>query len=745
MIFGLWNKKPSSSARKNLPKPRSTTSFGGMQVRELQARLEIMVDAVLNRQRSVLKPAQKLAKFSLMQQKRFLDSLDKISLCNQELAYQFCHLGIPALAEIDDNAWNPWIDELIETFNTLGLQTSIEAIQSLPSQQHDPITIDGNVAFTEVDRVLKIFLQALNGRSLTLATSPHSYTDTQNLYLPAHINYFPSRTENFLLYKALLIHQWAQTWFGTWRINLNDVLKEYADSERALQLFHWLETLRLDACLERELPGIAREMSVFQIENKNTHPLLQGAQIKLRKDDANVNTSVNCLSQLYPLELQPHASLYQGQLRIEQTAQVIAQRELDDRKTLQEKLSKIKKTIAEQTMQTPQQTDNKQPGFKLVPTNTKQETQSPQTQLEYDSNGIEITQELQSLLDSITQDLGEVPEHYLHTDELEETKELESETLEQSELQTTPSIDHESNDTLSIIPKHDTHNFSYDEWDHSLQRYRKNWCQLTEQSIKPVEGDLVSETLSKHRVLLTQLSRSFEALRQENQKQKREPFGEDIDIDAMVEAWSDTYNGLEASERLFIHTNRQQRNVAVMFMIDMSASTSGWINQVERESLILLCEALERLGDSYAIYGFSGNGNQHCQCFHIKDFDETYNDEVRGRIEGIQPQVYTRMGAAIRHLGNKLNQIEARTRLLITLSDGRPDDVGGYRGAYGIEDTRKALIEMRHLGIHPYCITIDSKGREYLPHMFGENDFIIINQVEKLPQKIADIYRRLTQ
>lgn len=751
MIFRFWNKKLAPSSPKKLPRPRSTSNFGGMQVRELQARLEIMVDAVLKRQRSVLKPAQALAEFSLMQQTRFLDSLDKISLKNQELAYQFCQLGITPLTEIDDNAWNPWIDGILEVFNKQGLQASIEAIQSLPPHLQDQAAGDGNIVFSEVERILEIFIQALNGRPLKLATSSFSYTDTQTLFLPTHINHYSGRKKNFLLYKAIIIHQWAQTWFGTWRLNLTEILEEYADSERALQLFHWLETLRLDACLERELPGIAREMRAFKSASKESHPLLQDALSQLRKTDADVNTSVNFLSQLYHLELQPEASLYQGQLRIEQTTEVIVQRELDDRKTLQEKLSEIKKTISEQTpetpQQTPQKTDNTQPDFKLVPSNNNDETESPQIQLEYDTHGIEITQELQALLDSITQDLGEVPEFYLDTNKYEEI-EAEPDVLEESEFQPAPSINHESNNDsgneLSISPNHDTHNFSYDEWDHSLQRYRKNWCELTEQSILPVNGELVSETLSKYRILLKQLRRSFEALRQENQKQKREPFGEDIDIDAMVEAWSDTHNGLEASDRLFIHTNRQQRNVAVMFMIDMSASTSGWINQVERESLILLCESLEQLGDCYAIYGFSGNGNKHCQCFHIKDFDEAYNDEVRGRIEGIQPQLYTRMGAAIRHLGNKLNQIEASTRLLITLSDGRPDDIGGYRGNYGIEDTRKALIEMRHLGIHPYCITIDSAGREYLPHMFGENDFIIINQVKKLPQKIAHIYRRLT-
>jgi nitric oxide reductase NorD protein len=334
---------------------------------------------------------------------------------------------------------------------------------------------------------------------------------------------------------------------------------------------------------------------------------------------------------------------------------------------------------------------------------------------------------MQALIDSIAQDNDEIQQQYIDSSETEtvDTVAEKTETIANNES----GIDHE---------------YSYDEWDHARQRYRKNWCLLQEQSVTPIEGFFVSETLNKYHFLLKQLRRTFEALCQDNHQVKREPFGDDIDIDAAVEAWIDTSNGIEASERLFIRSRREDRNVAVMFMIDMSASTAGWVNRVERESLILLCEALELLGDRYAIYGFSGHSNKHCQSYHIKDFDECYNDVVRNRIQGIRPHDYTRMGAAIRHLGRKLNREEAHTRMLITLSDGRPDDIGGYRGRYGIEDTRMALLEMKNLGIHPYCITIDTDARDYISHMFGKNDFTIINEVDKLPQRIADIYRRLT-
>ncbi len=198
------------------------------------------------------------------------------------------------------------------------------------------------------------------------------------------------------------------------------------------------------------------------------------------------------------------------------------------------------------------------------------------------------------------------------------------------------------------------------------------------------------------------------------------------------------------SDRVFTRMHKVERDLAVVFMVDVSGSTKGWINQAERESLVLLCEALEVLGDQYAIYGFSGMTRNRCEIYPIKTFDQPCDREVRARISGLRPRDYTRMGVTIRHLSKILNRVEARTRILITLSDGKPDDYDGYRGDYGIEDTRQALLEARHAGIHPFCITIDTEASDYLPHMYGHASYVVVDEVRKLPLKVADIYRKLT-
>jgi nitric oxide reductase NorD protein len=285
----------------------------------------------------------------------------------------------------------------------------------------------------------------------------------------------------------------------------------------------------------------------------------------------------------------------------------------------------------------------------------------------------------------------------------------------------------------------------YNEWDFRRQHYRKDWCVLRELEVAAGEVDFVERTLAKYARQLGSLRRTFEALRGEDRWLRREPMGDEVDLDALVLAYAEARRGHELSERLFARRHKVERSMAVMFMVDMSGSTRGWVNEAEREALVLLCEALEQLGDRYAIYGFSGMTRKRCEVYRIKRFEDRYDREVRARIAGISPRDYTRMGVAIRHLTRLLSAVEARTRLLVTLSDGKPDDYGAdYRGEYGIEDTRRALLEARREGVHPFCITIDREGPEYLPHMYGPVSYTVIDRVERLPLRVSEIYRRLT-
>jgi len=343
-------------------------------------------------------------------------------------------------------------------------------------------------------------------------------------------------------------------------------------------------------------------------------------------------------------------------------------------------------------------------------------------------------EDIRRVISSIVLDLGEIPPNYL---------------VPAGDGRYTPRGAQQDQDDPSADvwsgTYHERGASLYNEWDYRRQSYRKHWCVMRELPVEPRRDGFVAQTLGKYARHLPGLRKTFEALRGEDKWLKREPHGDEVDIDALVAAHADVRGGLEMPERLFTRRERVERNIAVMFMVDMSGSTRGWINQAERESLLLLCEALETLGDRYAIYGFSGMTRKRCETYRIKGFEDAYGEEIRARIAGIEARDYTRMGAAIRHLTCILNQVEAKTRILITLSDGKPDDYSDeYRSQYGIEDTRRALIEAKRTGIHPFCITIDKQGQDYLPHMYGAINYTIVDQVEQLPYKVSEIYRRLT-
>ena len=240
------------------------------------------------------------------------------------------------------------------------------------------------------------------------------------------------------------------------------------------------------------------------------------------------------------------------------------------------------------------------------------------------------------------------------------------------------------------------------------------------------------------------IKRQFERIRLEQTLLRRQKEGDRVDLDAAVEAFADGRAGLSPSERVFMSLTRDKRDIAAAFLIDLSGSTKGWINEMERTSLLILSEALQVLKDQFAIYGFSGRTRKRCELFRIKGFDEPYGDSIKARIAGLQALDYTRLGPPIRHLTKIMNLVEHRTRLLITLSDGKPDDYDGYKGEYGIEDTRQALIEAKRSGIHPFCITIDKAEHSYLSHMYGAVNYVFIDNIEELPVKIPQIYRKLT-
>lgn len=480
--------------------------------------------------------------------------------------------------------------------------------------------------------------------------------------------------------------------------------------------------------MQRDLPGLYRDWQTLQQQQGSDlyPPHWSNHTIRLQQADATARTSLEILPEVLA-DAVPESFCYQGKILAEKIADVMEVRIEREKAALQTALVDLvseRKPASEQ--------DNSELPVTLDQVNIEiSSSQLPDGTFDIDitvaGQSMGIPTELAALLQSILQDLGGFPTEY---------------------LQAAGDNDYEAQSILAGVSNDDVSETKdmlyYPEWDHVRHHYRRNWCALKELDVEPIDEPFIGETLKKYHGEMQHLRKTFEALLGENRLMKRQPDGDDIDFDAVVAAMTDLDMGLEMPANLFTRVHRHERNIAVMFMVDMSGSTKGWVNDAEREALVLLCQALEILGDRYAIYGFSGMTRKRCDLYRVKQFDEPYSKEVEQRITGIKAQDYTRMGVSIRHLSKLLNKVDARTKLLITLSDGKPDDFDGYRGEYGIEDTRKALIEAKQQGIHSFCITIDDEARDYLPHMYGAVNYTIINDVRKLPLKVADIYRRLT-
>jgi len=310
--------------------------------------------------------------------------------------------------------------------------------------------------------------------------------------------------------------------------------------------------------------------------------------------------------------------------------------------------------------------------------------------------------------------------------------------------------------------------FAYDEWDYHIDDYRSRWCKLYELSIDGDSGEFFTRALNDYARLIPEIRRQFQRIRPEMYRTVRGlEDGEDFDLNAAIAARIDRRAGQAPSSRLYVARKREERDVATLFLVDMSASTdepfaetgataarrtngkARRIIDVTKETLVIMAEALEEIGDSYAIYGFSGHGRERVEMYRVKSFGESLNSGVKARLGGIEPKRSTRMGAALRHAVEKLAGVSSRVKHLFLLSDGFPQDYdyGQDRRSniYGIRDTAVALREAEAAGVTPFCITVDKAGHDYLRQMCDENRYMVIEDITALPRELPKIYQRVVR
>jgi nitric oxide reductase NorD protein len=286
------------------------------------------------------------------------------------------------------------------------------------------------------------------------------------------------------------------------------------------------------------------------------------------------------------------------------------------------------------------------------------------------------------------------------------------------------------------------------EWDYRQQVLQPDHCRL-----QPMQArDAVPIGIPAYlQVKARRLRRLFEAIKPRRQWLNGQADGSELDLGALIEHSTDRLRGVrQADARLYRHFRNTERDMSCLLLADLSLSTDTYVNDeqrvidVVRDSLFLFSEALQATGDRFAMYGFSSRRRNHVRFHTLKTFDECCSNEVRGRIQAIRPGYYTRMGAAIRQATALLEKEYSAQKLLLILTDGKPNDLDKYEGRYGVEDTRKAIHEAVERGLHPFCVTIDEKAGDYLPYLFGSASYVLVKNAGELPAKLPLLYARLT-
>lgn len=287
----------------------------------------------------------------------------------------------------------------------------------------------------------------------------------------------------------------------------------------------------------------------------------------------------------------------------------------------------------------------------------------------------------------------------------------------------------------------------YPEWDYTRQSYHRDHC-LVECHVAEEEGESwVPDAAALRRI--RRIKKQFEALRPRRVPVHGQLDGAELDVDAAIRAACDLAANGEGSDQIFTSYQKQARDLAASILVDVSLSTDAWVENrrvldVEKEALTTLAHGLDASGDDYSIETFTSRSRTQVSISTVKQFDERFSESVVKRIAALTPGYYTRMGAAIRHTTEKLAERPNSHRLLLMLTDGKPNDIDHYEGRYGIEDTRKAIQEARHLGLTVFGITVDEKARDYFPYMFGAHGCAIISHIDGLTATLPRIFRSLT-
>ncbi|HWN97779.1 MAG TPA: VWA domain-containing protein [Blastocatellia bacterium] len=656
-----------------------------------------------------------------------------------------------------------------------------QAYYSLESKasQEALFKIEGGLTLESVAHTLRLYVEGLTGRSLNIASlasipDEAKIGDGKTIYLPSVVAEFEDEKENFRLFKVLAAHAAGQIEFRTYfkdspellaalaetragfshqlksqgldsesktivfddsleadqpaEVDFLSVLAEYPNTELALRLFTTIENGRIDYLLRVVYRGIRRDLDFVRARLNERRPEVE-----------------NIPPDLLPFELLFQLAICGGATAQTQQAYPSIVRELEQ--ILERYIFRDDASVADSLMATRQVYKF----FVESPISSDASAENSSNQSDGSGQRDDASVDSPDANDSEPQQaqVTEDPFSFWSNSQTSEVSDDQN-LFERLSGGETPEHDLEKGDRA----------FYYDEWDRELGDYRTRWCRIVERGGARGPRGFVEMVRSRYAGVISSIRYQFQLLRPENLRRIRgEIDGEDYDLQAVIDYALDKRSTGLIDDRLYTRKLRRDRDVAVSFLLDMSSSTARAISRypnnpytqpgqriidIEKEGLVLMSEALEAVGDSYSMQGFTSEGRRNVKFYIIKDFSEGYSSEVERRIGGVTYQNNTRLGAAIRHATTRLARQDARTKLLIVLSDGRPYDHDYGDSRYAREDTRMALRQARIEGITPFCITIDRECEDQLRDMYGEVGYTIIDDVLSLPERLPGIYSRLT-
>ncbi len=727
--------------------------------------------------------------------RRFIDVAERVIKLTEEIAETDSEAALAcfrssaiALRTVTIEQFEQWVREGLAAHRTDSrARRSYFALETRGS--HEVLNRGGaGLALESVHHLLQLYVEGLTGNEVeisALAAVPleSRIADGRTIHLPANVSEFGDEELDFRLFKVLAAHAAGQIEFGTYErssaalaaayrqiaetyspensaaldafavademvsapgsennsldelpddVDFQSVLKLFPHPHLARRIFGTLENFRIDRRLRQAYRGLSRDLDLIRDHLRHGRPSI-----------------LDLPAALLPFELLFQATLLGGAL--------------DDSRTYYGQIVSEFETVASTYFENPAGTvadslvatsriyslfQSTTPSDDAVQEIEKQ----PEPQVD-DQNSIST----ESVNRRPAEQMPRRDARELFTAWNDPDTQGEPDELAGAEAWTEADLPEQAIEEGEVA-------YNYDEWDRELTDHRLGWCRVVEKHVKQGDKLFVEQTRDRYKGVISSIRHQFQLMKPEDLlRVTNELDGEEFDLSAVIDYVIDRraakVGGGHQSERLYTKRLRRQRDVAVSFLLDQSSSTARTIGrhplqpytrpgrriiEIEKEGLVLMSEALEAVGDVYSINGFTSEGRRNVKFYVVKDFDEQYSDEVKQRIGGISFQNNTRLGAAIRHATAKLAKQQARTRLLIVLSDGRPYDHDYGDARYAREDTREALRQAKVAGITPFCITIDRESEAELKDLYGDIGYTIIDDVLSLPERMPGIYRRLT-